>query len=102
MVLVPALVVSPSTAAKANSRVADIDAPVASPNDFGTAIKQALRQAISTGRTAGDQATTAISGGGNLVEVVTALSHAEVTLRAATVIGDRVVQAYQDMIKPPI
>ena len=82
--------------------MADTDAPVAGPNDFGTTITQALRQAISTGRTTGDQATTAISGGGNLVEVVTALSHAEVTVRAATVIRDRVVQAYQAMIKAPI
>ena len=44
----------------------------------------------------------AVSGTGNLTEVVTALSHAELTLQTATAIRDRVVQAYQDIIKMPI
>ena len=44
----------------------------------------------------------AISGGGNLTDVVTALSHAEMTLQTATAIRDRVVQAYQDIMKMPI
>ena len=63
---------------------------------------QALDQAIETGHAADDQAMTALSGGGNLTDVVTALSHAEMTLQAATAIRDRVVQAYQDIMKMPI
>jgi flagellar hook-basal body complex protein FliE len=102
MTMVPTIVVSPSTAAKANSRAADADAPVVGPDSFGSAITQALRQAVQTGSTADDQTIKTISGGGSLMEVVTALTHAEMTLRAATVIRDRVVQAYQDMIKAPI
>jgi flagellar hook-basal body complex protein FliE len=61
-----------------------------------------LDQAIETGHAADDQAMKAISGGGNLTEVVTALSHAEMTLQTATAIRDRVVQAYQDIMKMPI
>ena len=68
----------------------------------GSAITQALGQAVQTGHTADDQAMKAISGGGNLTEVVTALSHAEMTLQTATAIRDRVVQAYQDIMKMPI
>ena len=48
------------------------------------------------------QATEALTGGGNLTDVVTALSRAELTLQTATAIRDRVVQAYQDIIKMPI
>jgi flagellar hook-basal body complex protein FliE len=44
----------------------------------------------------------AIAGRGNLTEVVTALARAELTLQSATAIRDRVVQAYQDIIKMPI
>jgi flagellar hook-basal body complex protein FliE len=65
-------------------------------------MEKALDQAVQTGHKADDQTMKAISGGGNLTEVVTALSHAELTLQTATVIRDRVVQAYQDIIKMPI
>jgi flagellar hook-basal body complex protein FliE len=44
----------------------------------------------------------AIGGDGNLTEVVAALSHAEITLQTATAIRDRMVQAYQDIMKMPI
>ncbi len=69
---------------------------------FGSTMQQALEQAVQTGHTADDQATKAISGGGNLTDVVVALSHAEMTLQTATTIRDRVVQAYQDIMKMPI
>ena len=72
------------------------------PTSFGSAITQALDQAVQTGHAADDQAMQALSGGGNLTDVVTALSHAEMTLQAATAIRDRVVQAYQDIMKMPI
>jgi flagellar hook-basal body complex protein FliE len=102
MTIIPTISVSPSTAVEVNSRSADVDAPVAGPDSFGSTITQALRQAVQTGSTADDLTMKAISGEGNLMGVVTALSHAEITLRAATVIRDRVVQAYQDMIKTQI
>jgi len=102
MTIIPTIVITPSIAAEADSRTAGGGAPAEGPNSFGSAITQALRAAVQTGHTADDQTMKATSGGGNLTEVVTALSHAEMTLRAATVIRDRVVQAYQDIIKMPI
>ncbi len=102
MSTLPTIVVTPSAAAEAYTRNArDATANDAS-NSFGSAITQALDQAVQTGHTADDQAMKALSGGGNLTDVVTALSHAEMTLQAATAIRDRVVQAYQDIMKMPI
>ena len=69
---------------------------------FSAAIGRALEGAINTGHKADSEAMRAIAGGGNLTDVVTALSHAELTLQTATVIRDRVVQAYQDIMKMPI
>ena len=37
-----------------------------------------------------------------LTDVVTALSQAELTLQTATAVRDRVIQAYQDIIRMPI
>jgi flagellar hook-basal body complex protein FliE len=105
MSMIPTVVVTPSAAAQAYTRTArgpQGGAPAEAPNSFGTAITQALNQAVETGHAADGQAMKAISGGGNLTDVVTALSHAELTMQTATAIRDRVVQAYQDIMKMPI
>jgi flagellar hook-basal body complex protein FliE len=102
MTPIPSMVITPSAAAEAYSRTARGGASDDTAGSFGSAMTQALDQAVQTGHTADDQAMQALSGGGNLTEVVTALSHAEMTLQAATAIRDRVVQAYQDIMKMPI
>ena len=102
MTPIPTMVITPSAAADAYSRTARGVSSDDAPGSFGSAVTQALGQAVQTGHTADDQAMQALSGGGNLTDVVTALSHAEMTLQAATAIRDRVVQAYQDIMKMPI
>ena len=103
MTTIPTVVVTPSAAAEAYARTArQASGGGAAGADFSSTVQQALEQAVQTGHAADDQAMKAISGGGNLTEVVAALSHAELTLQTATVIRDRVVQAYQDIIKMPI
>jgi flagellar hook-basal body complex protein FliE len=102
MSVIPTVVITPSAAAQAYTRNAPAGAAAGAPGGFGGVLGQALDQAVQTGHNADDQAMKAISGGGNLTEVVTALSHAEMTLQTATAIRDRVVQAYQDIMKMPI
>jgi flagellar hook-basal body complex protein FliE len=72
--------------------------------DFGDVLAQALQGAVRSGRQAEAQAARAIAGGAgaDLTEVVQAVSRAELTLQTATAIRDRVVQAYQDIMKMPI
>ncbi len=65
-------------------------------------LARALEGAVQTGHAAENQAAQAISGQGGLTDVVTALAHAELTLQTATAVRDRVVQAYQDIIRMPI
>ena len=101
MSMIPTVVVTPSAAVQAYAR-ASRSASGDAAGSFGSTMQQALEQAVQTGHTADDQATKAISGGGNLTDVVVALSHAEMTLQTATTIRDRVVQAYQDIMKMPI
>lgn len=101
MTTIPTIVVTPSAAADAYKQIARGGAAEAS-GSFGAVIAQALSQAADTGHTADTQAMKAIGGGGNLTEVVTALSHAEMTLQTVTAIRDRVIQAYQDIMRMPI
>lgn len=95
------MVITPSGAADAYAKVDRGDTGAGS-GSFGSALQRALESAVDTGHVADTQAVQAISGAGNLTEVVTALSRAELTLQTATAIRDRVVQAYQDIMKMPI
>ena len=103
---IPTIVVTPKTAADAYARI-DSGAPggagaVGGAGDFGATLLRALQDAVDVGHSAESSAMAAINGSGNLTEVVTALNRAELTLQATTAIRDRVVQAYQDILKMPI
>ena len=109
MSTIPTVTVKPSAAAEAYARTTrmasqvDSITPLEQPDrSFGTTVQQAMEQAVQTGHTAEDKTTEALKGGGSLTDVVVALSHASMTLQTATAIRDRVVQAYQDIMKMPI
>ena len=91
--------VSPQAAARAYRAV---DAGSGEAGDFGALMTRALQGAVQSGQSAETQAAQAIAGGADLTEVVQAVSRAELTLQTATAIRDRVVQAYQDIMKMPI
>jgi flagellar hook-basal body complex protein FliE len=82
-----------------------VDAPSAaegaggSGGDFGTLLRSAMESAVDTGHAAEAQAVKAITQGGNVTEVVTALARAELTLQTATAVRDRMLQAYQDIMR---
>jgi len=102
MSTIPTIVVTPSAAANAYARVDRGEADGGGAGDFSATLQRALQGAVDNFHTADSKAIAALSGGGNLTEVVTALSRAELTLQSATAIRDRVVQAYQDIMKMPI
>ena len=97
--------VTPSAAANAYGRVnrGEVGTTAGSGTaDFSATLQRAMQGAVETVRTADTQTMEALSGGGNLTDVVTAIARAELTLQTATTVRDRVVQAYQDIIKMPI
>lgn len=101
MSTIPTMVITPSGAADAYGRIDRGDTATGG-GGFGNVLQRALDGAVQTGHAADAQAMQALSGAGNLTDVVTALSRAELTLQTATTIRDRVVQAYQDIMKMPI
>ncbi len=99
---IPLLTVSPTAAAGASASIGTA-APSASPGlGFGDMVSRALDSVETSGHAADSQATQAIMGKGNLTEVVTAVSQAELALQSAVAIRDRVVQAYQEVMRMPI
>ena len=95
---IPAL--SPAAVASAYGRT-EAGQP-ASLEGFGSALQTALQGVVDAGHTADAQSAAAIAGTGNITEVVTAVNRAELALQSTTAIRDRVVQAYQDIMKMPI
>ena len=69
---------------------------------FGQALTRAMEGVVDAGKQADAQSVAAISGGGNLTDVVTAVARAELALQSVTAVRDRVVQAYQDIMRMPI
>jgi flagellar hook-basal body complex protein FliE len=89
---------SPAQAADAYSQVDQGDFS----RSFGATLDRAVQGVVDAGHQADSQAVKAITNGGNITEVVTAVSRAELALQATAAIRDRVVQAYQDIMKMPI
>jgi flagellar hook-basal body complex protein FliE len=102
MTQIPTVVITPSSPANGFIPGAASVAGDNSVTSFSDAMSDALSEAERAGYVADAQAIKAISGTGSLTEVVTALSHAELTLQTLTTIRDRVVQAFQDVMKMPI
>lgn len=94
-----------ATAAARYGQTADGATGVQSPGtgtDFSALLGNALAGVVDAGHQADTQSRQALLGQANLTDVVNAVSQADLALQTTTAIRDRVVQAYQDIIKMPI
>ena len=98
---IPTIVVTPSSAAAAYGRVDRGDVGNGQ-DDFSATLQRAMQGAVDDFHATDAKVTEALTGGGNLTDVVTAVSRAELTLQTATAVRDRVVAAYQDIMKMAI
>jgi len=70
--------------------------------DFSDLLKQAVQEAVDIGYKSETMSLKAAAGQADVNDVVTAVAEAEVTLQAVTTVRDKVIRAYQDIIKMPI
>jgi flagellar hook-basal body complex protein FliE len=70
---------------------------------FASLVQSAAQGAVDTSYAAERQALRAVATGrAELHEVVTAVANAEVTLQTVVAVRDRVIGAYQDIMRMPI
>ncbi len=74
----------------------------ASGEGFATLVRDSINGAIDTGRAAERMGVKAIEGKADLNQVVAAVNNAELTLQTVLAVRDKVIQAYQDIIRMPI
>ena len=100
---IPTLTISPSSATDAYARVQSGGLDSAGDGtDFGGALARAIQGVADSGHKADTESMRAMSGQGNLTDLATAVTKAELALQTAISIRDRVVQAYQDVSRMAI
>lgn len=99
---------TPIAAAAAYRASAAQAAPAAAPGaedaagGFAAALTRAAEQTVATMHQADAMAEAGIMGNASATEVVLAVARAELALQTTVAIRDRVVQAYQDVMRMPI
>ncbi|MEQ1888975.1 MAG: flagellar hook-basal body complex protein FliE [Alphaproteobacteria bacterium] len=76
--------------------------PSTSGPSFGDLVKDAIGDAVNTTKASETASIKAISGKTDVVDLVTAVNDAEMTLQTVIAVRDRVVQAYQEIMRMPI
>ena len=107
--------VSPLSAASAYANIARLatdptQAAAAAPaaaagqteGNFASLLKDAIGSVLETGRKSDAQTQAMASGKGNMVDVVTAVSETEVAVDAVVAVRDKVIAAYDEIMKMPI
>ena len=76
--------------------------PVREQVDFGQMVQSAVENVVDQGRVADAKAVGLIEGKADVVDVVTAVVEAEVTLETMVAVRDRVISAYEEIMRMPI
>jgi flagellar hook-basal body complex protein FliE len=72
------------------------------PEDFAGLVKSAAQSSIDALKSGERMSMKAIAGQADLTEVVTAVSAAEVTLQTVMAVRDKVITAYNEIMRMPI
>lgn len=103
---------TPSVAANTYASLARLTEPgaglskgigdVAGGQSFGALLKDTLSAVAEAGRKSDAQTQMAANGKANMVDVVTAVAETETAIDAIVAVRDRMIQAYEEIMRMPI
>lgn len=70
--------------------------------DFGAMVKDGVNGVLERGHVAEQTSTAMINGKADVVDVVTAVAETEVALETMVSVRDRVISAYEEIMRMPI
>ena len=70
--------------------------------DFGQMVKAAIGSVVEAGKKSDAQSQAMVAGKANLVDVVTAVTETEVAIESLVAVRDKVIQAYEEIMRMPI
>ena len=76
--------------------------PAAAGANFSSLIQSAVSGVAQSGKAAETQAMAAASGKADIVDVVTAVAESEAALETLVAVRDRVIAAYEEIMRMPI
>lgn len=76
--------------------------PEPSQTSFTSVLKEALTAVNDLGQKSDAQTRSAVNGKANMVDVVTAVSETEVAIDAVVAVRDKVIAAYEEIMRMPI
>ena len=103
---------TPISAANAYAKLAKLADPGASLGkaagagsdgpSFGTMVKDAINSVVEAGKKSDAQSQAMAAGKANLVDVVTAVTETEVAVQTLVSVRDKVIAAYEEIMRMPI
>ena len=70
--------------------------------NFGSVLKDVMTNVTAVGRKSDSQAHAVATGKANMVDVVTAVAESETAIQALVSVRDKVIAAYEEILKMPI
>ena len=70
--------------------------------NFGSVLKDVMTNVTAIGRRSDAQAQTVAMGKANMIDVVTAVAESETAVQALVSVRDKVIAAYEEILKMPI
>jgi len=70
--------------------------------DFGAMLKDSVQQVVDQGRAAEGKQRDLLAGKADMIDVVTAVNETEVALETMVSVRDRVISAYEEIMRMPI
>lgn len=101
------MAINPADAIKAFNQAAKLggsgmEARETPQSTFAELLGKVAQDAIDSSKQAETMTAKAVTGEADLMEVVSAVSNAEVTLQTVVAVRDRVMSAYQEILRMPI
>jgi flagellar hook-basal body complex protein FliE len=76
--------------------------PSAGGLNFGAVLKDAMQAVAEAGHRSDTQAQAAATGKANMLDVVTAVAESETAIQALVSVRDKMIAAYEEILKMPI
>lgn len=70
--------------------------------DFAALVSESVGEVLDAGRASDRKAMEMVNGQSNVVDVVTAISETEVALETLVTVRDKVISAYEEIMRMPI
>jgi len=81
---------------------AEVDALKSGQQDFSSMLEDVAKSAIEGTKSGDDAGIRAAAGQIDMIDVVTAVTNAEITLQTVVAIRDKVVESYEKILQMPI